>query len=420
MSTSSYMRSILRSPVLLADAFAILLLFGLLAGNSSSLIAATPDNDAPHSSTVARPAWATAANDRGPLASDLPMQGLTLILKRPAPQQQAFEQYLREQQDRKSPNFHRWLTPTQVGQRFGLAQSSLDAMTNWMRSQGLHVDGVANGRTRIVFSGSAQRIDTAFGTQLHSYLVNGEQRIAPASALRIPAAIASLTQSVVGLVSIREHAAHGSGSGVATSFQTSARKPVTQKPAATFCSGSSCTHYIFPSDFATIYDINPAYQQGNDGSDQTIAVIGRARVYLPDIENFQLQSGLQVKDPVIIIPPNGGDPGAAQSTGGDPSEDQLEATIDVTRASSVAPGAQIDLIASSGIGTLNGLRVASVYAVDTDPIPVRRSWSISFGACEADAGQSRGHRLLRQSFQPGRSGRYFRIRHFGRLGRSRL
>ena len=90
------------------------------------------------------PAWASAENDIGEVADDLQLSHLTLVLKRTPQQQLAFEQFLAQQQDPNSPNFHHWLTPVQVGEQFGASAHDLDAVTQWLQSQGLHVDSVAN------------------------------------------------------------------------------------------------------------------------------------------------------------------------------------------------------------------------------------------------------------------------------------
>jgi pseudomonalisin len=325
-------------------------------------------------------AWATADNDLGEVEDGMALSHLTVVLKRSPDRQQAFEELLRQQQDPGSPNFHRWLTPVEVGEQFGASAASIDAVTSWLESQGLRVDGVANSRVRIVFSGSAANVGGAFASRLHAYLVDGEQRISPAAVPRIPASLSSIVQAVHGLETVHERSDQGPDA-----IQVKAEPGDRTK--GTICSGGGCTHFIWPGDFAAIYDVNPVYQQGINGAGQTIAIIGRANVYLPDIENFQKRAGLAVKDPVTIIPPGGIDPGPAVSTGSAAPGDQREATLDVTRAGSVAPGATIDLIVSAASTNVGGLSIASQYAVDTFPIPAQ-IMSISFGACEQSAGQS--------------------------------
>lgn len=129
--------------------------------------------------------------------------------------------------------------------------------------------------------------------------------------------------------------------------------------------------------------MNPIYRQEIGGGGQTIAIIGRARVYDPDIENFASLAGVATEDPTVIVPPNGLDPGPAAGTGGTASGDQIEATLDVMRAGSIAPQATIDLVVSADATGVNGIRVAAEYVVDANPV-FAQVMNVSFGACEAD------------------------------------
>lgn len=99
-----------------------------------------------------RLAWAQAANDRGAVPADVALTRLNLNLKRSPERQQAFDAYLREQRDPASPNYQRWLTPSQIGERFGATQADIDAVSDWLRSQGLAVEAVSNSRLRLQFS----------------------------------------------------------------------------------------------------------------------------------------------------------------------------------------------------------------------------------------------------------------------------
>src|SRR5258708_801008 len=70
-------------------------------------------------------AWASAENDLGEVDPSLKLTHLTIVLNRPAERQSAFEALLRQQQDPSSLNFHRWLTPEEIGQEFGPAAQDL-------------------------------------------------------------------------------------------------------------------------------------------------------------------------------------------------------------------------------------------------------------------------------------------------------
>jgi subtilase family serine protease len=339
-------------------------------------VGAEPKTELPQT----RASWASAENDLGATDPGLRLTNLTLVLNRSAERQNAFETLLAEQHDPASPNFHRWLTPTQIGEQFGAADADIAAVSSWLKSQGLSVDSVASSRVRIEFSGTAANVGAAFGAPLHTYLVDGEAMISPASTPKIPSSLARILQSVHGMQTIRERPQ-------SHSMVMEARMAAPgEQPKATLCNGSVCNHFVGPADFAAIYDVDSVYQQGVNGSGQTIAIVGRSRVYATDIENFQAFMGLATKDPVTIIPPNGVDPGPAATTSDSADHtDQLEATLDVTRAGSVAPGATIDLVVSANAAGTDGVIIAIQHVVDTNLAQVM---SISFSACEQSTGQA--------------------------------
>ena len=324
-----------------------------------------------------RAVWATAKNDMGPADGGLRLTNLTVVLKRTPERQQAFDELLRQQQDPASPQFHHWLTAPELGDRFGRSIQDIETVTSWLQLQGLTVDGVANNKMRIHFSGSAGAVGAAFGAPLHAFDVEGQVRLAISGAPLIPAELAPLVQSINGLETVHHQPQHSSGP---PQVSTEA-----ELPGLSSCNATSCKHYIAPSDFAAIYDVAPVYQQGIDGRGQTIAIIGRANINMADIENFQRRANLPVKDPIVIVPSNGVAPGPAQTSGSDTPLDQGEATLDVTRAGSVAPGATIQLVVSAGTATTSGITIATEYVVDAATAPAQ-VMSISFGGCEKNAG----------------------------------
>jgi len=355
-------------------------------GPAPDRVTTTPDVSKRVALSARRADWATPANDQGPLPDDLPLTHLAVTLKRSPERQQAFEQLLREQQDPASANYQQWLSPTEIGDRFGASAHDVDAISSWLTTQGLTIDAISNSRTRIRFSGTAAAVSAAFATEMRYYQAAGEKRIANVEAAQIPAAFADAIDSIAGLQSIRYRSA------------LRARTATSLQPAGSNCSGATCTYNIFPADFNVIYNLNPVRQQGIDGAGQNIAVVGRSRVYEPDMLNFQQMTGLATNYPTVIVPPAGTDPGTPFSTCSDDSSpscgnpadqfgDQIEATLDVQRAGSTAPGATIDLIVSANTNSVDGVSIALDYAIDTDPVPAK-ILSVSFTSCEADNGSS--------------------------------
>src|SRR5690348_13942507 len=151
---------------------------------------------------------ATPANDRGPVADNLPMDHMLLQLRRPPEQERALEQFLAEVQDPSSPNFHKWLTPEQFGRDFGVAEQDLEVITRWLQSQGFTVNSVYPSRMLIDFSGTARHVRNGLHTEIHNFQVSGAGHIANTSDPQIPAALAPVVVGVVSLNNFGPHALH--------------------------------------------------------------------------------------------------------------------------------------------------------------------------------------------------------------------
>src|ERR1700721_1836836 len=120
------------------------------------------------------PAWANPQNDGGAVPADLSMGNLTVVLARSPEREQAYTQFLQDQQTPGSPNYHHWLTPVEIGKRFGASSHDIHAVTVWLQSPGLHIDSISNSRERIVFSGRASAVANAFVAEMPHLPVKGE------------------------------------------------------------------------------------------------------------------------------------------------------------------------------------------------------------------------------------------------------
>lgn len=139
------------------------------------------------------------------------MRHMILLLKRSPDSDAQLERFQAEQQDPASPNFHRWLTPEQFGERFGVPQARIEAVRDWLRSCGFSIDEVAQGRMTINFSGDAGQVERAFRVSMRSYLIRGEVHYANAGAASVPRALADVVQGIVSLndIPIRAVKHHG-------------------------------------------------------------------------------------------------------------------------------------------------------------------------------------------------------------------
>jgi hypothetical protein len=315
------------------------------------------------------PQWASPANSTGVVPADTMLAPMTVVLSRSGQQEQVFEKFLADQQNPASPEYHHWLTPEEMGERFGLSEQDIDTVSGWLQSQGLHVNWVSPSRMFIGFGGTAGDVGRAFHTELQYYKVNGVQRISVSSDPMIPEALVPAIKGIRGLFTIEDKPLHHAASMRSDSPEMDA---------------GGGTHFIAPADFATIYDL----PTNLTGAGEIIGIVGRARTNPADFNNFKSLTGSTFTNPTEIVPTayGGVDPGPAATTcTTSPCSapgDQSEATLDVLRSGSVAPGATLWLVVASSAS--GGIDDDTQYLVNANPLP--QVITISFGACESAAG----------------------------------
>ena len=96
------------------------------------------------------------------------MPHMLLQLQRSPEREQALGNFIDQQHDSSSPNFHRWLTAAQLGQLYGPARSDIEMVSEWLRSSGFTVNTVYPSGMLIDFSGTAAQVAAAFHTEIHN------------------------------------------------------------------------------------------------------------------------------------------------------------------------------------------------------------------------------------------------------------
>ncbi len=327
------------------------------------------------------PAWAAVDSDLGPVDGADAVRHLTLYLSRSPEKESAFQHLLIAQQTLGDPLFHFWYAPSELGRQFGASDGQIQSVTSWLEGRGLHVLNVSNSKTFIEFEGSIAALSSTFEVSFHWFRGPGKNRWSITSEPRIPSALASTIRSISGLSMELEHSSMKRGSS-GTAFSK--------------CSGATCTNYITPNDFATIYDLPSAATSGLNGAGRVIDVIAEAEIDAADITAFNTLTRSNVPTPSVFVPPANATPPQAALTVPLTADctatplpavcDQLslqqEATLDVERAGSVAPGASLQLIVSTGDSMGDrGTLVDTAYAVDGASTP--DIITISFYYCES-------------------------------------
>ena len=139
---------------------------------------------------------ARAQSDQGRTDTTQRLSGVSLVFRLSPAQQSDMNQFLRDQQDHSSPLYHKWLTPAQFADRFGMTRNDIQHITSWLQSQGFSVTSVANSRNEIFFDGTVSQIEATFSTEMHTYQINGEVHLANATEPSVPSALAGAVVAI--------------------------------------------------------------------------------------------------------------------------------------------------------------------------------------------------------------------------------
>jgi pro-kumamolisin-like protein/Big-like domain-containing protein len=358
-----------RTPV---AAFAALILFSGMLQAQTQVRIQTIDNQSLTRIANSTHPLANAKNDYGRVDPNLPMERMVLVLK-PSPQQKAaLKKFLDTQQDTESTNFHKWLTPEQFGEQFGPAKEDLAQITAWLQQQGFTVGNLAGGKQWIEFSGTAAQVESAFHTEMHNYLVNGQHHVANSTDISLPQAMTPVVSGVLSLHNFLKQPFHIKMGSVHRDVASGRLVPE-----LTGSTSNGIEHFVAPGDQARIYDAEPLFNEGIKGNGVSIAIVSRTDINLSDVQTFRQAFGLPAKDPEFVI--NGVDPGNLQ--GGD----EIEADLDVEWSGAIAPAATIKLVSTQSTFPTDGIDLSISYIVDKVTAPIM---SVSFGQCEAFLGNA--------------------------------
>jgi large repetitive protein len=317
---------------------------------------------------------ATESNAVGRVEGGRAMQRMVFVLVPSDSQEAQLKQLIEDQHNRNSKNYRHWLTATDFGNRFGVADADLQNVTSWLQSSGFSVEAVSSSKRWVVFSGTAAQVEQAFNTSMQYYSVKGKTYVANSTDQMIPAQIAGITRGVLSLNNFGKkppvHIFHGTAGRTAEGLRTKIEANLT-------ATGATNTYYVAPGDFAAIYSTKGLLSSGTDGTGVSIAVTAQSQIELTDVQEFRQIFGLKTNDPNFLL--SGPDPGIADQT------DSEEALLDVEWAGAVAPGATINLVVAGSTDTTSGVDLAAAYAIDNEISPIV---TYTYGTCEQALGSS--------------------------------
>jgi subtilase family serine protease len=320
----------------------------------------------------------------------------------------ALDSMLQQMYDKKSPNYHHWLTPAQFKAQFAPTAQEMATVRSFLAANHLTITSVHENNHFVVAQGRVGDAQKAFNTQINRVMVNGQIHRAVATKPVVSGSAAALVASVQGLSDIRYRAnvfrAKNPDSGLpyaglspssagADGLFFSAdclRPPITVTfttngglPKATYSGnryGAPITNRNPPNlpscgydaaEMQTAYGIDSLIGQGLDGSGQTIVIVDAfgSNTILEDANLFSQLNGLP---PLVTHGPNRnfaivkptGPAHCGANNGCIAGNWQFETTLDVEWAHAMAPNANIVLVVSSDNSDVN-LDTSNLFAIES-------------------------------------------------------
>jgi pseudomonalisin len=305
------------------------------------------------------------------------------------PNQAAEDAYVKQLYDPSSPNYGNYLDPGTFNTQFGVPAANLQAAESWLQAAGLTVTPIDGATDYVLASGSALRVEAAFGTPLNTYTAAGRSFYANTTAPTVPASLG--ISDVLGLNNFnRLHTPRVQATGATTTSAVPTSGSVPK------------TGLLSIKDLWSIYDA----PSSNLGNGQSMAIFGWGVTdpVIPDLRSFEAEWGLPG---VPVTVKKYGDT-STPDTSGDGATGEWE--LDTQASTGMAPNVTSETL------------YFAHHNDDTDSLASFAGWvndkkgplqgSASFGECEnvgnanailTDGMEVPGDKILEQAVVEGRT-----------------
>ncbi|MGH2868951.1 MAG: protease pro-enzyme activation domain-containing protein [Solirubrobacteraceae bacterium] len=286
--------------------------------------------------------------------------------------------------------YRHFLTPAQFARRFGAASGQIALVRSWLRARGLTPGPVSAGALSIPVWASAGALEHGLRIPLHRLsLSRGRTALVTGAARAVPARIAAVVQSVIGLNTVsrrrpllarapRRPGAPGSAAPVTPQAPVTPHAATSgPQPCSAARSTATAQHAYTADQIASAYGFPGLYQGGNRGAGTTVAMYELEPVSSSDLASYQSCYGLQTA--LSYVPVDGG-AGSGVGSG--------EAALDIENLIGLAPAANV--IVYTGPNSNSGSPGSGPYDTFSAIINQDRAQvvSVSWGECEAQLGVS--------------------------------
>ncbi len=297
---------------------------------------------------------APALQDATYVSHSDPNAEMTIVVGLERHNEAEFDDLLNRLYDADSPDYHRWITPTDFLSRFSPSQADVDAVRQHLESHGLDIKRVSDNRVLVQATGTVAQIEEAFAININVYQLGTETHFSNDRNPSVPSSLKDVVESVTGLTSL-ETMHH------ASNFEPSPAATVSYTPL------EIASIYNFPSRLNTFHG-KTIY----DGAGITIAIAIFDTYLASDVDYFWTYY-YQINRTGTLT---------NICVNGCTSTLNYEPTLDVEWSGAQAPGANLLVYETPSSSFSNFELLFSQIASDNSAQIV----SISQGACESNFG----------------------------------
>ncbi|PJI09300.1 MULTISPECIES: S53 family peptidase [Clostridium] len=226
------------------------------------------------------------------------------------------ENYIRGTVTPKSSNYRKYLSVAEFKKSFAPKLKQIKKLTEYLKAFGITSE-VYQDNLIVTATGTVGQINKAFDVKLQHATYKGKTFRATKKQPKLPKNIADDILCVLGL-------SNYSGYKARTEMIPNDLKP----------SGDSEPASLNPSDFIKHYNVQPLYDNGASGKNQSIGIVTLAEFNTNDAYSFWQQEGIKTDPNRIKV---------NDVDGGSGTDGADESTLDVEQSGAIAPKAKVNV-----------------------------------------------------------------------------